>query len=268
MKSRVLLLTLMLNCAAVAQAQRVGIGTAAPVASLEVTGHGKTGTLSYTDSAMGPAFSLANYSAAPAGMRGEYRGAGLNHGSGVLGAAMSTAPGYGNGVTGKGGYTGVMGLGMPGGYAAVYAAADSATYGLYVEGNTSFNGNITGTGTNTYTSDRKLKKDIRPLSNAMDIIGRLQPSSYQYRVGEFGSMYLPEGRHYGVIAQDLQQVLPELVINQHYNPMDKKEKDFDYLSVNYSELIPILIKAMQEQQQINEVLKKKIAVLEKKTGMR
>ena len=83
-------------------------------------------------------------------------------------------------------------------------------------------------------------------------------------------MFLPDGKHYGLIAQDLQLVLPELVSTQHFQS-DPKEKGFDYLSVNYNELIPILIKGMQEQQAIIqqqqvllEQLQKRVEALEKK----
>lgn len=229
--------------------------------------HGKTGTLSYTDSAIGSFLDYANYEAAPAGIRGEFRATGANAGSGLLGLATNTnSLYYGAGVTGKGRFVGILGVGMTGGYSGVYAIGNGATYALSVSGGSLFSGNITGTGTNTYTSDRKLKKNIQPLSGALDIISRLQPASYQYRVGEFGSMYLSEGKHYGVIAQDLQQVLPELVLSQHYTPADEHEKGFDYLSVNYNELIPILIKAVQEQQQKIEMLEKKINMREMKAN--
>ncbi len=223
--------------------------------------HAKNAALSHTDSAIGSFTDYANYENAPAGMRGEFRAPGTNAGSGVLGlATASSSLFYGAGVTGKGRFTGVLGVGMNNGYAAVYALGNSATYALSVSGISLFNGNISGTGTNTYTSDRKLKKDIQPLSGALDIISRLKPASYQFRVGEFGDMYLSEGKHYGVIAQELQEVLPELVLKQHYHPAGEKEKGFDYLSVNYNELIPILIKAIQEQQQKIEALEQKLAI--------
>ena len=143
--------------------------------------------------------------------------------------------------------------------------SNGATYALISNGGAYFNGDIAGTGTFSYTSDQKLKKNIQPVTGALDIITKLRPSSYEFRVGEFGSMHLSEGKHYGVIAQELQQVLPELVNTQHYIPDNRDEKGFDYLSVNYNELIPILIKAVQEQQEINQALEKRIKVLEHKT---
>jgi hypothetical protein len=135
----------------------VGIGTTTPTTRLDVRGHGRSGILGTTDSVAGPGFSNAQYNNAPAGIRGEYRATGLNHGSGVVGTSLSTTPGYGNGITGKGGFTGVFGLGSNGGLAGVYAAADSATWGLYVDGNSSFNGNTTSSGNATIGGTIKIQ---------------------------------------------------------------------------------------------------------------
>jgi hypothetical protein len=135
----------------------VGIGTTTPTSRLDVRGHGRSGILGTTDSVAGPGFSNAQYNNAPAGIRGEYRATGLNHGSGVVGTALSTTAGYGNGITGKGGFTGVLGLGSNGGFTGVYAAADSATWGLYVDGNSSFNGNTTSSGNATIGGTIKIQ---------------------------------------------------------------------------------------------------------------
>ncbi len=281
---------------------RVGVGTASPVTPMEVKSSRKNTFLAYTDSIMGTGNSYT-YPAFPAGIRGEYRGVDSNDGSGVLGIATRPVGYYGTGVTGIGNYYGVLAMGVDSGWAALYATARGAHYGVFVQGSSGsyaaihadqsgsgyafysngtsyFNGSIQGVGTYSYTSDRKLKKDILPINSALSTISRLKPSSYQFRTGEFGSMNLPEGRHYGVIAQDLQQVLPELVTSQHFMPTasgkergkeNEPQKGFDYLSVNYNELIPILIKGMQEQQAIIEQqqtlleqLQRRIEVLEKK----
>lgn len=127
-----------------------------------------------------------------------------------------------------------------------------------------FNGNIDGTGTFNYTSDRKLKKNIQPLSGTLDKIMLLKPSSYQYRTGEFGSMTLAKGNHFGVIAQDLQEVFPDLVSTQTFTQKDKSgtlTEQMDYLAVNYNELIPILIKGMQEQQALIRALQSEVETL-------
>ena len=62
-------------------------------------------------------------------------------------------------------------------------------------------------------------------------------------------MNLPDGYHIGLLAQELEDVFPDLV---SYTPMPEDEKSQSekkgYLAVNYMELIPVLIGAIQEQQ--------------------
>ncbi|MEI7802548.1 MAG: tail fiber domain-containing protein [Bacteroidota bacterium] len=181
---------------------------------------------------------------------GEYQGTGNNDGVAVYGLATSTAANYGFGGFFVGNYVGVMGKGNAGASYAVYANASGATYGIYC------NGNFAGTGVNSYSSDAKLKKNVQPIGSALDNIMKLKPSSYEFKVGEFGDLFLPSGNHYGVIAQDLQKVFPELVTENKFYNNDKSE--LDYLAVNYQELTPILIAAMQEQQKTIEDLKSQL----------
>jgi hypothetical protein len=91
-------------------------------------------------------------------------------------------------------------------------------------------------------------------------------------------MNLPQGLHYGLIAQDVQKVLPNLVKNSKFEtelatepvlPSGKegiksttaKSETIDFKAVNYTELIPVLIKGMQEQQQRIEDQQQKITQL-------
>jgi hypothetical protein len=128
-----------------------------------------------------------------------------------------------------------------------------------------FPGNVYAT---TYsTSDRKLKNNIKQLSDAMSIINRLKPSVYTYKTDEYKQMYLPEGLRYGLIADELQQVLPGLVKKAvqpaEYENRDKKNGKklhdaVEFNALNYTEIIPILIGGMKEQQQMIEELKSEI----------
>lgn len=63
----------------------------------------------------------------------------------------------------------------------------------------------------------------------------------------------PEGIHYGVIAQEIEKVLPEVV----------KENTDGSKAVAYTEIIPVLIEAIKEQQKQIDELKKKVADLQK-----
>ena len=268
---------------------RVGIGTTAPVTTFDLKSTRKYALQAYTDTIYGIGTTY-NYDLFPAAVRGEFSCTGSNDGSGVLGVSTKTDATFGVGVTGVGNYIGVLGIGTDSGFSAIYAHAHSSNYGIFVQGSSGsnaalqtwqsgstyalfsdgtsyFNGSIQGVGTYSYTSDRKLKKDIQPIGSALSTISRIKPSSYQFRRGEFGSMNLPEGKHYGLIAQELQEVLPELVSQQHFLPRAKgreKVTGFDYLGVNYNELIPILIKGMQEQQAIIEQQQSLLEQLQKR----
>jgi hypothetical protein len=109
----------------------------------------------------------------------------------------------------------------------------------------------------TYPSDQKLKTDISDLEEgALDQVMELKPKKYRFRTKEYPDMNLSEGSHMGVVAEDLQKVFPELVeeITPPTSPLDedgneiKNQKKTSYLGVNYMELLPVLIKAVQEQQ--------------------
>lgn len=181
------------------------------------------------------------------------------------GGIFSTYSG-GNGVEGYG--SSAFGIGVLGeGFYGIYGTADNGGYGGY------FNGNVFTTG--SYSgSDRKLKQNITDLTSAMDIINKLQPKAYEFRRdGNFKFMNLPEGKHYGLIAQDLEQVLPTLVKDTKFNPQIGRSRDeksnqpaqkaevIDFKAVNYTELIPLVIKAVQEQNAENQTLKTEVQQL-------
>ncbi|MEO1447921.1 MAG: tail fiber domain-containing protein, partial [Bacteroidota bacterium] len=127
--------------------------------------------------------------------------------------------------------------------------------GLYVQGITEFNGDAMPDDDNQYdlggplnrwdnvwatngiiqTSDLRDKTDITSLKYGLSTVMRMRPVSYKWRDKP------EEGKKVGVIAQELKQVVPELV---HQNPDDPAGR----MGVNYAEAVPILIKAIQEQQ--------------------
>jgi len=94
-------------------------------------------------------------------------------------------------------------------------------------------------------SDRKLKQNIVDLDSQLDNIKALQPREYEWKKNNKKSK--------GFIAQELQEIYPSLV---------KEHKDT--LHVGYTGLIPVLVKGMQEQQEMIEKLTSKINELEKK----
>jgi hypothetical protein len=219
---------------------------------------------------------------------------------GVVGVAADTGTGvygYGRfGISGNNNSFGGSGLwGVARGMWSYGVLAESyRLYGIYATTYNSdsyaghFGGDVSTTGGYYTGSDRKLKQNITGLSSAMDIINKLQPKAYEFRQdGNYKHLKLPKGKHYGLIAQELEEVLPGLVKENQFNtthPVPKEEnlnaiqantgtqpalemieskgEVIDYKTVNYIELIPILVKGMQEQQQQIEALITKNKALE------
>ena len=105
--------------------------------------------------------------------------------------------------------------------------------------------NLTVSGTFTNNSDKRLKRNIEPLTNSLQTVMQLNPVSYEKKANLTSTDYLIKEN--GFIAQDLQKVLPILVNTD-------KSKD-SLLSINYVAIIPILTQAIQEQQKQIEALK-------------
>jgi hypothetical protein len=105
------------------------------------------------------------------------------------------------------------------------------------------------------TSDGRHKENVNALPYGLDEVIALRPVMFTWIARP------DEGPHYGLIAQEVRQVLPDMVNG------DGGENGM--LSMNYSELIPVLVKAVQEQQeeidtqaQQIEDLESRLAVLE------
>jgi len=128
-----------------------------------------------------------------------------------------------------------------GGNVLINSTTDNGTDKLQVNGSAFFNSNINATGDVTafQTSDKRLKKNILPIDNSLDIINKLNPVSYNWnsKAKELNPTKTDD-KNFGLIAQELEEILPELVHNM-YN--EEKIKGIDYV-----QLIPFLIKSIQE----------------------
>jgi len=100
------------------------------------------------------------------------------------------------------------------------------------------------------------KQNINSFS-ALSKITQLEPRTFIYTLdSRYTHMNFPSGNHYGLIAQDLEKVFPELVIDAvHPSAEESREErsggEIHYKAVKYMELVPILIQAVKEQQ--NEI---------------
>jgi hypothetical protein len=104
------------------------------------------------------------------------------------------------------------------------------------------------------SSDEALKDIIEPITNAVDKVSQLRSVIGKYKTEEEGA------RHPFLIAQDVQKVLPEAV----YLNKSRVEGEPDTLGVGYTDVIPLLVAAIQEQQAIITDLKSRIEALESK----
>jgi hypothetical protein len=102
------------------------------------------------------------------------------------------------------------------------------------------------------TSDSRLKENITPIANALDKVKSLTGVEFDWKE-ETKNVHGYEGHDVGVIAQEVQAVLPEAI----------RTNDSGYLSVRYEKMIALLIEGMKEQQNQIDELKAKLDGLTK-----
>lgn len=200
---------------------------------------------------------------------------------GIMGEAsqtMSSPTGYAAGVWGFAKYGaagknfGVIGSVIVGDGAGIYGTVNfdpcfpvNGQYAGFFDGHTYVDGNLTAW--SVYNpSDMRLKENVISLADkkgvqghaldnllALDVIEydlKNPRKEYEIRpldsIGKFGGEYrqlnkdskknTSERRHYGVSAQELQKIYPDLVL----------EGQDGYLAVNYTEMVPLLIRSIQE----------------------
>jgi len=153
---------------------------------------------------------------------------------------------------------GNVGIGTPKDVNGLPTATDRLqVFGDVRVGTTGTNGCIKGfdgTGlTGMCSSDRRFKKDIVPFSPALDALTALQPVHYTWRTTEFPDRHFGTNRASGLIAQDVEKVLPELVAT-----------DTDgYKAVDYGKLPLLTLQAVKELKSENDALKSRVAELER-----
>ncbi len=139
---------------------------------------------------------------------------------------------------------------------AVPAYQDAALKYYYCHPALSIDGNLTATGmveANVLwaasfiygtTSDIRLKKDIKPLSNELDNIMKLKPVTFRYKQDNKEAI--------GFIAQDLQKVYPQMVVGRPDN----------VLGVDYIQMLAPLVSSVQELKKENDQLRKQLGAQE------
>ena len=95
-------------------------------------------------------------------------------------------------------------------------------------------------GVSVIPSDERYKKEISDIDNALEQVMELRGTTYFMRIEEFPDKHFPSQRQYGVIAQELEKVFPNLV---YTDPIS------GYKSVQYANMVAILIEAIKEHRQ-------------------
>ncbi|MGY8867161.1 MAG: pyocin knob domain-containing S74 family peptidase, partial [Methylophagaceae bacterium] len=124
---------------------------------------------------------------------------------------------------------------------------------LYVGGPILADGDVTA----FYSSDRRLKENIKPIENSLDKIKKLNGVTFDWiklTEEEKGVKHqYNEGSDLGVIAQEVEEVLPELV----------KTRKSGYKAVDYQKFTAVLIEAVKDQQTQIDELKDLVSKLQK-----
>lgn len=101
------------------------------------------------------------------------------------------------------------------------------------------NNDLIVTGSLYNTSDERLKENILDINKESDDLFTINPILFNYK-GESSN-----NKHFGVLAQEVEKVFPELVKNNNIS---------GYKTVNYQEFIPIMLAKMKKMQyEIDEI---------------
>jgi len=94
-------------------------------------------------------------------------------------------------------------------------------------------------------SDRRLKENLVKINNSLDKISKLNGYTYNWNATALELYPTRTERDVGVIAQELQEIIPEAVT----------ERNNGYLAVQYDKIIPLLIECVKELKSEIEKLK-------------
>jgi len=129
----------------------------------------------------------------------------------------------------------------------------STGYAGYFDGDVNIDGNLNVEGNFSNPSDQMLKENIQSINNANDIIMQLNPVTFNFKTTEYSYLNLSNGEQMGLIAQEVEPILPNLVKEvthpaQYDSLGNQISPELTYKSLYYEKFIPLLIANAQEQQ--------------------
>jgi hypothetical protein len=127
---------------------------------------------------------------------------------------------------------------------------------VYCSKNFEAYGNISSSNGTCCSSDRRFKRNILPIDSALQKLLRLQGVTFEWQTDQFPERNFTEGRQVGVVAQDMEVVLPEVVTTGTDG----------YKAVAYDKLTAVLIEAVKQQQAQIEDLTQRLRRIEGDNG--
>jgi len=86
------------------------------------------------------------------------------------------------------------------------------------------------------TSDARYKTNIKPIDNALSKINLLQGVKFEWNIENFPEMSFSKGKQIGLIAQDVEKIIPEVVTTDSDS----------FKAVSYEKLVPVLVESIKE----------------------
>ena len=124
-------------------------------------------------------------------------------------------------------------LSLCGGGGYVGIGNGSPTCELDVTGDIRASGDITA----YYSSDKRLKENLKKIENPLEKIEKINGYTFDWK--ELEGVHINKGHDVGVIAQEIEEVLPEVTVT----------RENGYKAVRYEKIVPLLIECVKSQQQ-------------------
>ena len=111
--------------------------------------------------------------------------------------------------------------------------------------------------------DHKIKTNVSTLNNSLEYISQLEPKRFEYNTHLYKHLKLPTGKFYGFLSEDFQRVMPHLVSHEvKLFSTGKNSQQTAYIpTVDMEKLIPVLVGAIKEQQNMIQQLQAEIMAL-------
>jgi hypothetical protein len=93
-----------------------------------------------------------------------------------------------------------------------------------------------------------MENKYKSIKNSLNKVLSLQEVNFDWKVKEFSELRFPSAPQIGLIAQEVEKIVPEVIITD----------DKGYKGISYEKLVPLLIEAIKEQQDEINSLKEQI----------